>query len=326
MDTINVSAWNDYFGNAAHQVLYSNGRYAHYSLDFQQAGLAKGSLNTIDTPGMQFTELYIEAGKPICLYDPTVIESAESVFILDGTVESQFAGSDILHFDKWQHNIQYNPDFSGTHIIHSPVFHACTVTYHTNYLNSIAETDSTGSLNLFSKCQQKKRRFLAANKGLGWHPRMGELLQAIQQCPFHGVTRYIFTESKLLELFVLQMEQVAAAQHTPASEQWSDADQEKLYAVKAYIMTSYLEPLSLQAIARKFQLNEFKLKKGYKHFFGTTVFAEVHRQRMQYARQLLADRVMNVTEAAYHIGYRDLSSFSFAFKKAFGCSPKNFAG
>jgi AraC family transcriptional regulator, transcriptional activator of the genes for pyochelin and ferripyochelin receptors len=30
---------------------------------------------------------------------------------------------------------------------------------------------------------------------------------------------------------------------------------------------------------------------------------------------------MNVTEAAYHIGYNNLSSFSYAFKKMFGYSP-----
>ena len=76
-----------------------------------------------------------------------------------------------------------------------------------------------------------------------------------------------------------------------------------------------------EELSARFGLNEFKLKKGYKHFFQSTVFSDIHRLRMQHARQLLTERVMNVTEAAYYIGYSDLSSFSYAFKKRFGYNP-----
>lgn len=322
MDKMNVALWDQYFGNTEQQVLYSSERYAHFAVAFQQQGLAKGSINAIDTPGMLFTDLYIDAGKPFSLYDDISKETAESVFVLQGKVESRFKGRDILYFNNHQHNIQYSNDFSGTHIIHSPRFHACTITYHDDYLNSLFESEPGGSLGLFSRQLQKKQDFLGTTGSLGWQQRIGELIQAIRQCPFRGITKYIFTESKLLELFVLQMEQVAALQDKPAKAQWLPCDKEKLYAVKEFIAAAYLEPLSLQSISAKFGLNEFKLKKGYKHFFGNTVFGDIHSLRMQYARRLLAERAMNVTEVAYHIGYNDLSSFSYAFKKAFGCSPK----
>ena len=58
--------------------------------------------------------------------------------------------------------------------------------------------------------------------------------------PFAGITRYIFTESKLLELFVFQLEQVNALQYPVAKEYWSEMDKEKLYAVKEFIGSSYL--------------------------------------------------------------------------------------
>jgi AraC-like DNA-binding protein len=322
MDKINVALWDQYFGATEQQVLYSSERYTHFAVQFQQPGLASGKINAINTPGMLFTELYVDACRPFSLYDDTPKETAESVFVLDGKVESRFERADTLYFNSHQHNIQYSTDFSGTHIIHSPKFHACTITYHDHYLNSLCETEPCGSLGLFSQHLQKKKRFLGATGGLGWQQRMGELIQAIRQCPFHGVTKYIFTESKLLELFVLQMEQVAVMHDNPAREQWSLSDKEKLFAVKEFISTSYLEPLSLQMITCKFGLNEFKLKKGYKHFFGATVFSDIHKLRMQHAQKLLTERVMNVTEVAYHIGYNDLSSFSYAFKKTFGYSPK----
>jgi AraC family transcriptional activator of pyochelin receptor len=322
MDKINLAHWDQYFGSTGQQLVHSSERYTHFTVQFQQPELASGKLNAINTPGMLFTELYMEANKPFSLFDTVPNETAESVFVLRGDVESKFNNKkEPIYFSGQQHNIQYNTDFSGTHIIHSPKFHACTITYHPGYLNSLAEDESSAALGMFCKHLQKKNDFLGAASSLSWQQRMAELILAIRQCTFSGMTRYIFTESKLLELFVLQMEQVNAMQSNAAEEYWSPADKEKLYAVNEFIIASYLEPLSLREIGLQFGLNEYKLKKGYKHFFGTTVFGDIHKLRMQQAKQLLTERMMNVTEAAFHIGYNNLSSFSYAFKKMFGYNP-----
>jgi len=325
MDKINLAHWQEYFGQTTQQVLHSSERYLHFTAQFQQPGLASGKINAINTPCMLFTELFMEAEQSFSLYDDEEKEAAESVFVLEGNVESRFERKQHLCFDGLQHNIQYSTNFSGAHVIHSPRFHACTITYHPAYLDSLLHVETNDALGLFSKHLQKKTNFLGAAAGMGWQQRMGELIQAIRLCPFNGITRYIFTESKLMELFVLQMEQVAALQGGASAERWSPADKEKLYAVKAFIETAYLEPLSLQVITSRFALNEFKLKKGYRYFFQTTVFADILRLRLQHARQLLEERMMNVTEVAYHIGYNHLSSFSYAFKKAFGYSPKRYS-
>ena len=322
MDKLDLAQWDHYFGTTEQQLIHISERYQHFTAAFQQPGLASGKLNAINTPGMLFTELYMEADKPFCLYDPVPKESTESVFVLQGNVESRFDNLKLpLHFKKQQHNIQYNTTFAGTHTIHSPVFHACTITYHPDYLNSLVEKEPVGALANFCKHLEKKTNFLGAANAFYWQQRISELLQSIRQCPFSGITRYIFTESKLLELFVLQMEQVNILHTGSEKEDWSAADKEKLYAVKEFIANSYLEELSLKSITYRFGLNEFKLKKGYKHFFQTTVFGDIHRLRMEEAKLLLQEKAMNATDVAYHIGYKNLSSFSFAFKKMFGYSP-----
>ncbi|MGZ5221156.1 MAG: helix-turn-helix domain-containing protein [Chitinophagaceae bacterium] len=322
MDKIDLANWNQYFGASQQQLVHSSERYQHFTLQFQQTGLATGKVNAINTPGMLFTELYMEADHRFSLYDAVPKETAESVFVLQGDVESRFGNlPDPIYFGRQQHNIQYNTNFSGTHVIHSRQFHACTITYHADYLNSLVEEQTGGALELFSQHLNNKTHFLGAASSLCWQERIAALLQSIRQCPFAGITQYIFTESKLLELFVLQMDQVHAIQSNAARECWSPADREKLYAVKEFIARSYLEPLSLKALTRQFGLNEFKLKKGYKYFFQTTVFGDIHRLRMGQARHLLTERMMNVTEVAYHIGYNNLSSFSHAFKKVFGFNP-----
>ncbi|NCU05243.1 MAG: helix-turn-helix transcriptional regulator [Chitinophagaceae bacterium] len=322
MDKLDFAQFDQYFGATEQQLLYNSERYQHFTAQFQQKGFAAGKLNAINTPGMLFTELYLETDRPLCLYDAEPKESTESVFVIQGNVESRFDNlREPLHFSKQQHNIQYNTTFAGSHIIHSPAFHACTITYHTDYLHSLTDQEPVGALAAFCEHLQKKTNFLGAEHAFYWQQRIAELIQSIRQCPFNGITRYLFTESKLLELFVLQMEQVNALHAGSTKEDWSATDKEKLHAVKEYIAGCYLEELSLKAISYRFGLNEFKLKKGYKHFFQTTVFADIHRLRMQEAKQLLNESAMNVTDVAYHIGYNSLSSFSYAFKKMFGYSP-----
>jgi AraC-like DNA-binding protein len=47
----------------------------------------------------------------------------------------------------------------------------------------------------------------------------------------------------------------------------------------------------------------------------------VHQLRLQKAKTLLEEKAMNVSEAAFFIGYNNVSSFCTEFKKRFGYSP-----
>jgi AraC family transcriptional regulator, transcriptional activator of the genes for pyochelin and ferripyochelin receptors len=80
-------------------------------------------------------------------------------------------------------------------------------------------------------------------------------------------------------------------------------------------------PPSLLELAKLVGLNDYKLKSGFRHVFGTTVFGYLHQQRMQQAYRLLTTSDLTVTEVANQVGYTSLSAFSTAFKKFFGISP-----
>ena len=75
MDIIDVTHWDQYFGTTQQQVVYNSDRYMHFAVQFEQPGLAAGKLNAINTPGMMFTELDIEASQPFCLKDPLPTQS-----------------------------------------------------------------------------------------------------------------------------------------------------------------------------------------------------------------------------------------------------------
>lgn len=325
MDKINTANWSNYFGRADVQTLYSGARYTEYNLCFDEPGLAAGCFKNISTPGMLLGELILETGKPFRLLDTEPKETVESVFVLKGEVESRFYNlKKPLQFSPQNHNLQYNTSFTGEHTIHSGGFHAITITYELDWLKALVQSGNEGPLQLLSRSLDRKTNFLATTHSLQWPGRITELIHAIRHCVFTGATKYIFIESKMMELFVLQMEQVHNCNKGLVGEKWRPADKEKLYAVKEFIEHAYLEPLSLKQLTYQFGLNEFKLKKGYRHFFQHSVFGHIHELRMQHAKELLRDQRVNVTEVAYFIGYNNVSSFSYEFKKRYGCSPGRY--
>jgi AraC-like DNA-binding protein len=271
---------------------------------------------------MQLTEFSFQASQPFRMIEREAKETAESVFVLDGNSQSRFANlSSALSFNKDRHNFQYNHEFGGEHTFYASRFHAFTVTYGLSFLQGLFEAGDDRSMGQLADHVHHKKTFVASSEALSSDGRVKDVIASIRQCPFSGVTRYLFLESKMMELFVLQMQQAEALSEKRKAGGWSAIDREKLYAVRDYVENAYLETFSLKDLTYKFNLNEFKLKKGYKQFFQTTVFGHVYQLRMQKAKSLLQQKAMTVSEAAFFIGYDNVSSFCAEFKKRFGYTP-----
>jgi AraC family transcriptional regulator, transcriptional activator of the genes for pyochelin and ferripyochelin receptors len=217
--------------------------------------------------------------------------------------------------------LQYSTSFAGNHIIHSGNFHALTITYDLAYLNSLLQSSDNSCLQKLGRNIYQKENYLATPHSVNWDGRIADVVQSVRQCKFQGPTRYIFIESKMMELFALQVEHMHALQGMSTKDQWRKEDKEKIFAVKEYLDNAYLQPLTMKDLTYEFGLNEFKLKKGFKHFFNTTVFGYILYLRMQKAKALLADPQMTISDVAQFIGYNSTGSFSAEFKKRFGYSP-----
>lgn len=98
-------------------------------------------------------------------------------------------------------------------------------------------------------------------------------------------------------------------------------DQERLYALREYLSTNYLASHSLEGLSKRFLLNEFKLKAGFKELFGTSVFKHIQTLRLDFAHDLLLNNGLPIGEVAAIIGYESDAAFVRAFKGKFGCSP-----
>lgn len=81
---------------------------------------------------------------------------------------------------------------------------------------------------------------------------------------------------------------------------------------------------SIRSVARAAGSNEFKIKKGFRKVYNTTVFGYLRKVRMEQARRLFERGESNVASVAVAVGYSNPSHFARAFRRQFGINPKSF--
>lgn len=104
----------------------------------------------------------------------------------------------------------------------------------------------------------------------------------------------------------------------------SEENVDKIKQVKQLVISNMSEPPTLQEIADEVGLTVSKMKDGFKHIYGESVFNFLFDYKMEYARKLLVSKQYNVAEISYQIGYSTPSHFIHAFKKKYGTTPKQY--
>lgn len=95
--------------------------------------------------------------------------------------------------------------------------------------------------------------------------------------------------------------------------------------VHQYIMENLHQSLPpLATIARQFNLNEFKLKKGFKEVFNTTIFKLHLEKRLEMSKITIENTPTSLKVVAKNYGFRNYSHFSKAFKSKYGKKPSYY--
>jgi AraC-like DNA-binding protein len=148
------------------------------------------------------------------------------------------------------------------------------------------------------------------------------VLNQLLNCPYQGLTKQIYLESKCWELVALKLEQLAAEPQPQSPNNLKSDDIDRIYEAKAILTRNWQTPPSLMELARQVGLNDYKLKLGFRQVLGTTAFGFLWHYRMEQAHQLLIAGGHNIKEVATIVGYSKQSNFAAAFRKKFGINPK----
>jgi AraC family transcriptional activator of pyochelin receptor len=152
-------------------------------------------------------------------------------------------------------------------------------------------------------------------------PAIQQVVQQVIHNRYSGDLQNLFLLSKSIELLVLCAESCNQATEKKDGIIKSQADKEKIIAVRDLINQRVQSPPNLSEIARLVGMNEYKLKRGFKETFNNTVFGYLTEQRLQLARQILFDTDKTAAEISYEMGYSTPQHFNNAFKRRFGATP-----
>lgn len=91
-----------------------------------------------------------------------------------------------------------------------------------------------------------------------------------------------------------------------------------------YINNNYMSKITLDKVAKEACTSKYHFSREFKKSFGCSYKDYVNKVRIEKAQELLKKSGVSITEAAFSVGYPDLTNFERIFKKIVGCTPKEY--
>jgi AraC-like DNA-binding protein len=241
-------------------------------------------------------------------------------FQLKGT--STFSSSTTVSINNQMHSLNYLPSFKLNTCIRKNTVEEffCVKVYPDLLLGQLQAQDENNPLVLFCK---RKDPFITLDTPQVIKPAIYQCIHDYLNCPYTGVLGAAYKDNIILNLLIHQLATFTdvESESETAESRLSKADIDLLNDIKTYLDQHFLEVVSLQQLTRKFCINSFKLKHGFKQLFSNSVMKYVDQHKMNYARTMLQERQADASDVADELGYRHYNNFSSAFKKRFGYSP-----
>jgi AraC-like DNA-binding protein len=257
----------------------------------------------------------------LVIHESNPSQTIDINFVLEGNIKGTYRG---LHADlelrKGTSNLKFTPSQKSSHHAAPQNVGFFAIALEKRYFQDLIGCDNAWAEGIQRKLENDED-FFGWNEFHSMTPKMHAAIHSIRNMQPTPMTR-IMTQSLVFELIAQQIEQLTyLAQAKPGGDVISANDMQKLYNAKQFIEQHFLDDITLTGLCREVMLNEFKLKKGFKSLFKTSVMQHVRHLRMEFAQSLLRDNRMTVEEVSGKVGYRYPNHFTAAYKKHFGIVP-----
>lgn len=244
------------------------------------------------------------------------LPSLELQIMLQNDLKADVQGLGDFLLKQHQFNMTYLPQVECTTYFEAGLYSNFEIHYSVSYLEKYIPM-----LPILKPFLHKIEKGIASHL-LPQHtfatPEMLAVVQQIIASGYNDELQKIYFDIKASELLLLALQK---AKPSTNGQAMTSADVEKMYEAKDRLEKNIDTPATLAEIAMIIGTNEFKLKKGFKEVFGTTVFEYLLKLRMEKAMQLLRATDKPIAEIAYLTGYSSHQAFTNAFSKRFGFSP-----
>jgi len=218
------------------------------------------------------------------------------------------------------HNILYSKDFDMTVENRTLELETFGVQFPKETFLRFTQ-NSTDLLKRFAEKIIKDKSVLLTDQWGAVDPPIQQVVDQVLHNRYAGDLQQLFLLSKSIEILVLCAESCQKTSNKKDVFLKSNTDKEKIIAARDLVNERVHCPPSLSEIAAAVGLNEYKLKRGFKETFQTTVFGYLTDQRLLLARRYLLDTEKTAAEIAYELGYSTPQHFNNAFKSHFGHTP-----
>lgn len=110
-----------------------------------------------------------------------------------------------------------------------------------------------------------------------------------------------------------------------SDEDLVSSDHVFLHQAKEFILNHLEnENLSVNDLAKHLNVSRFTLIRRFKKINNSTPNFYIQKIRLEKAKELIKNKVANVTEIAFKVGFSSTTYFSYSFKKEFGFTPKEY--
>lgn len=294
----------------------------NYSLTEKSISVQKGPIsleNTRLTSGglfMMYSSMRFD--QPTTIYTEVNGETVSSQFIFYKKADGHVNIKNAL-YGRSKHNIRYIPTTSNKHEVKSGIDYmyfliVLSKDYYFNLIDrhSILHEDFVREIEQGNYTSFTDEEFFVTLE-------MRRIIDDIVNCRQEGEFKRIHTEAHILELLMYQLEQLGGKGQE--QELIKGDDIFKLEQAREILQDRYTSPPTQKGLSREVGLNEFKLRRGFKEYFGITVYDFITRLRMEKAKKLLMDEQLSISEVTQLVGFSHQNNFSIAFKKYFGVPP-----
>jgi AraC-like DNA-binding protein len=106
--------------------------------------------------------------------------------------------------------------------------------------------------------------------------------------------------------------------------QVTDTGLNKVEQMACFIAQNYTASLTVQQIGDYVKLHPNYAMNLFQKTFGTTLISYLTQHRISHAQRLLATTDQSITNVAFNSGFNSISRFNDAFRRACGCSPRDY--
>jgi AraC family transcriptional activator of pyochelin receptor len=103
-----------------------------------------------------------------------------------------------------------------------------------------------------------------------------------------------------------------------------DADLLKFTYIRDFILRDVRAHYTLPQLSARIEMNEFKLKKGFKQLYGKSVYDFLQSHRMELGLKLLTSTDKSIKEIASRCGYGHSTNFIAVFRKYYNTKPTHY--